>query len=305
MKPQASFVAERMVARHSDLLLPAAPAEADLLTGMDELAKRLGRALPLRLAGLAGGERPAVQVGPVRKVELADLSGNGSLAMHCLFAAGPQAAPIAVTMEGAAVFCLIDRAFGGVGSAPDPLPTAFPLSAELMISRLEGTIAQALGDALAAPATPLRRHENMVRLGAFAFDEPLAAIDVTVIDGEASWQLTVALPLAGVGAAASPAGATQAASRAALAAPEAPASETPAPESDALSGPFGDVPLTLRAVLVDMAIPFSTLAALAPGQIVPVAVARTVPLIAGDHVVAAGTVGAMDDRVAIRVAAQL
>ena len=41
--------------------------------------------------------------------------------------------------------------------------------------------------------------------------------------------------------------------------------------------------------------------ALKPGMILPVAVARTVPLIAGEQVVAQGTIGAMDDRAALQL----
>lgn len=50
-----------------------------------------------------------------------------------------------------------------------------------------------------------------------------------------------------------------------------------------------------------MRIPFSSLSTLKPGQLLPVAVARSVPLTIGDKVVAHGTVGEMDDRVAVQI----
>jgi flagellar motor switch protein FliM len=65
--------------------------------------------------------------------------------------------------------------------------------------------------------------------------------------------------------------------------------------------PFGAVPLTISAVLVDMRIGFAALSNLQPGQILPVAVARSVPLKIGDKTVAHGTIGAMDDRVAVQI----
>ena len=65
--------------------------------------------------------------------------------------------------------------------------------------------------------------------------------------------------------------------------------------------PFADIPLTLRAVLVDMAVPFARLAGLAPGDVIPVSVARTVPIAAGGQTIAHGTVGALDDRVAVQL----
>ena len=65
--------------------------------------------------------------------------------------------------------------------------------------------------------------------------------------------------------------------------------------------PFADLPLAVSAVLVDMSIPFSTLSALQPGQILPVAVARSIPLKVGGKTIAHGTIGAMDDRVAVQI----
>jgi flagellar motor switch protein FliM len=57
----------------------------------------------------------------------------------------------------------------------------------------------------------------------------------------------------------------------------------------------------MSAVLVDMQIPFTTLSALQVGQVLPVAVARSVPLKVGDKTIAHGTIGAMDDQVAVQI----
>ena len=43
------------------------------------------------------------------------------------------------------------------------------------------------------------------------------------------------------------------------------------------------------------------IAALQPGQILPVAVARSIPLKGGGKTIAHGTIGAMDDRVAVQI----
>ena len=66
--------------------------------------------------------------------------------------------------------------------------------------------------------------------------------------------------------------------------------------------PFAGIPLPLRAILIDMAMPVSTLANLAPGTVIPVSVARSVPLMVGDQVIAHGSVGSMDDRTALQLA---
>jgi len=291
MKPETSFVAERMVARHCPQLLREGPAPADPLETAADLGARVARALPARLASLSGGDSPVVQAEKPRKADGAALAADApTLAVHCLFAAGSRQSPLVVIVEGEAIFRLIDRAFGGTGRAPDPLPAAFPLSAELMIGRLESAVAAALADALGVAVVPLRRGESLGRLAAFPAGEPLAIADLAVIDGgEAPWRLSLAQslkqPLAAAGGPSSSV-----------------ATDAGEPAADPLAGPFGDVPLPLRAVLVDMAMPFSTLADLTPGQVIPVAVARSVPLETGGRAVACGTVGAMDDRVAVRVA---
>ena len=50
-----------------------------------------------------------------------------------------------------------------------------------------------------------------------------------------------------------------------------------------------------------MQISFAAVAALEPGQILPVSVARRVPLRVGEHTIAHGTPGAMDERIAIQI----
>jgi flagellar motor switch protein FliM len=53
--------------------------------------------------------------------------------------------------------------------------------------------------------------------------------------------------------------------------------------------------------VVDMRIPFSTIANLAPGDVLPVSVARAVPLRVGEATFAHGTIGAVDERVAVQI----
>ncbi len=64
---------------------------------------------------------------------------------------------------------------------------------------------------------------------------------------------------------------------------------------------FADLPLDASARLVDMQIPLHRLAGLAPGAVIPIAVARSVPLRVGDAIVARGSVGGVDDQVALEI----
>ena len=83
--------------------------------------------------------------------------------------------------------------------------------------------------------------------------------------------------------------------------PAASGARGPRRSASATEAPFADIPLGLRAVLVDMSISFAAVAALEPGQILPVSVARRVPLRVGEQTIAHGTPGAMDERIAIQI----
>lgn len=50
-----------------------------------------------------------------------------------------------------------------------------------------------------------------------------------------------------------------------------------------------------------MRVPLARIAALRPGQVLPVSVARQVPLSIGGEIVAQGTLGEVDDRVALQI----
>jgi flagellar motor switch protein FliM len=176
--------------------------------------------------------------------------------------------------------------------APDPLPERLPLSAELMIGRLEdavmGCLAESLGMTDPDSIRLLRRDGSLSNLAAYPDGAPLAVVKIEVTeDGRAPWNgylcMTEAmLPLLfGDGAGTVP--------------------QIDRDRADPNSEPFSGLPLELSAVLVDMRISMATIAAIQPGTVLPVAVARNVPLRIGGRTIATGSVGAADDRVAILI----
>jgi flagellar motor switch protein FliM len=295
MKPERTFSVDRQLAQHCpELLRATAPAPADLAPSLGRLGDRLARALADSLSPLSGGVAPAVHCGPARECAMLELAGEiAPLAANSLHAAGPQGAPFLTSLDATGVFRLVDRAFGGRGYAPSPLPPAFSLSAELMIGRLEGIV-----NAAAARAFDLtgddtvratRRDGSLRHLAAFPSTTRLTVVTLEIAgEGQQPWTATLAFPqetlvaLLGNERAPMQRNATRA---------------QPNPSDE----PFGDVPLTMSAVLVDMQIPFTTLSALQVGQVLPVAVARSVPLKVGDKTIAQGTIGAMDDQVAVQI----
>ncbi|MBS0481457.1 MAG: FliM/FliN family flagellar motor switch protein [Proteobacteria bacterium] len=291
MKPERAFVAERPVAQHCAELLRRGPEPVDLLPDLARMGERLAKALGPALATLCGGEVPELAVKQPRDVSETDLIQTlGPIAANALFSTGVPGVNLLASAEGRAVLQIVDRAFGGTGQVPENLPASFPPSVELMVHRIEnligGALAAALGlDAAAAPQVQ-RRANRFADLSPWPAGARIALLAIEVTGTQAaSWLLTLALPLAmlpklfGQGFSATPA-------------------RSPA---NPAATPFAAVPLSLRSVLIDMKVPLTVVSALEVGAVLPVAVARAVPLDVAGEIVAHGTVGAQDDRVAIKL----
>lgn len=293
MKPERPLVAERPVAQHCPELLRAAPGADELLPLLTRAGERLTRPLVAALAPFAGGKGLSVKARPARLSTLDDIAMFApDLAANSLIGVGMDSLPLLATLDAAAVLRMVDRTFGGRGEAPSPLPAEFPVSAELMIVRLETMLVRELGEVLAPgdpeALRPLRRNGNLTLLEPFPRDDQVAHLELDVTEpGGDTWQVSLAVPLPTLGTLFG-------------AAPRRPAAIRH-PLADPLGEPFGEVPLQLSAVLVDMRMAMATVAALEPGMVLPVAVARQVPLRLGQATIATGTVGAADDRVALQI----
>jgi flagellar motor switch protein FliM len=289
VKAQHLFIAERPAAQHCAELLRRAPEPAELLPALARLGERLARLLGPALATLCG-EAPTVTARhPREAISDAEFAGSATLAAHCLMVTGTPDQPLLVTIEAAPVFRMVDRAFGGRGEVPSPLPAAFPMSADLFVTRLESIVAAQLSLALGGPGLVLtRRHDSdLAELAPFAPATRLAVIEIEVIEGlRAPWTMRFAFPFAVLG---------ELLGQATRKTPKLRGAANPAAE------PFGEVPLPLRAVLVDMPVSMALLASLAPGAVLPIAVARAVPLQIAGRTLATGTVGSQDDRVALQL----
>lgn len=290
MKTQHSFIAERLAAQHCAELLRQGPEPADLLPALARMGEQVARNLAPALARLIGGDPPTIT--PLAAAELlpgqleAELGGLAATSLHAL---GSTGSTVLLAIEGIAVLRLVDRAFGGKGDASGPLPRNFPLSAELLIERLEQIVVESLEMALGqAPLQLLARAERIEDLAGLSPGKAMAILPIEVMEGaQAPWKLRLGLPLAAL---------PKLLGKAATSSPKR--SVGPA---DPAAAPFADMPLPLVATLVDMKMPLAIASSLAPGKVLPVAVARAVPLSIAGTVIARGAVGAQDDCVAIKL----
>ena len=295
MKPEHAFIAERVAAQHCPELLRRGPEPLELLPMLERLGERLAKLLGPALAALCGNEPPSVATLPPREISAAELADQvGPLAANTLLLVGSQGSPLLASVEAAAVLRLVDRAFGGRGEVGSPLPETFPISAELMMARIELLLVQRLGQAMGYEADEavraVRRHSSLTELAPFNATPRLAVLALEVIEGvRTPWTITLVLPfstlaeLFGHGT-------------------RAPALHGPGIRAaNPVAEPFAGVALPLTAMLVDMNISMAAIAALEPGQILTVAVARNVPLRIGNKTIASGSVGTQDDRIAIQL----
>jgi flagellar motor switch protein FliM len=303
MRQDFDIVAERALARHSAALLRPGPAQADLMTALDHAAARLARALRGALARLCGGDPLDVAIAAPHEVAFADFAAEG-LCAYSTYSASPMPDRLLSAIDAEAVLRLVDRAFGGPGEAPRPMPRELPMSADLMVQRIETILAARLGEALGGTSAarptirPLRRDTDLGQLQPFAGSTRLAVLDIAISEGtRAPWPIRLALPLTALPMLTGMTGQTDAGAR------------SPAPPAAPESEPFAAMPLRLTALLVDTRLPLHVVTRLEPGQVLNLPIARQVPLIAGQqamgqtigHPIAHGTIGAVDERVAIQI----
>ena len=291
MKSDHSIIAERTIAQHCAELLRTGPAPAELLPAFQRAGERVARLLVPAMSALLGSDETKITVTPPEQLGEADLDLEvGPLAAISLMGSAASGLSLLASIDGQAVLRLVDRAFGGAGENIGPLPEAFPLSADMMIQRLDQILVRCLGGGLLVPdLASLRRASDLGELMPFAKGAKLASMRLEISEGRRTpWQVFVALPLDHL--ALLPDGSSG----------ESKGTRSLAP-ADPLAEPFADMPLPLTARLVDMRVPLSALAALAPGSVLPVAVARAVPLAIGETIVARGTIGSADDRVAVKL----
>ena len=290
MKPERPPTAAGLAACHCDALFRQRTEEVDLLPEFGRLGERLARSLGPALAALAGDKPPEIRVTGVECRNAGELAAElDRLSANALFAPGSSKHRLLLSIDGAALLAQLDRAFGGTGEIGGKLPAALPLSADLLAQRIEQAVAEHLSQVidLPHPLGVLERDGAYAALAPFRKSEALAVLSFEVHEsGGKPLKLVLA---------------TKVDSLAAL----LPSTEVRRRAPDRKAGPFDDpfaeITLTLEAVLTEMRIPLSRIIALEPGQTLAIPVARAVPLRIGGTVVARGTIGELDDRVALQI----
>jgi len=252
------------------------------------------------LSGLLSGDRLDVTIGEPDRISGADvLRRIGQVAANSLLRVGASGETALLSVDFATAIALTDRSFGGDGRTTGSVPDALPRSAALLVEEAATMIAGAVtrasfGDTPPPASTAPRgevivRSESAARLKPFALDSEVLVFTLDIANRQGCiWRASLAV----------------AAERMARLLPgggRTPRARTARRTATGLAAPFSAMPLPLHVVLAEFDLSLARLQSLSPGDTIPLAMGRQVPLMVGDTVLAHGSVGTADDRMAIRL----
>lgn len=306
MRMGHDFAAARPAAQHCRELtahgLGRGPRPEERAVLLAAWRRDLARLLAEQLSGVLSGDRLEVSVPEPESLSgSAVLARIGPVAANSLLRVGPGGDTALVSFDFATAIALTDRSFGGDGQLSGEVPDQLPRSAALLVDEIAATIAGAiarasLGDCVPAADAPdgevIVRSESAGRLKPFDPDAPALLFTLAIANRDGcEWRCLLAvaeermqrllpapgrtLPLAGV--------------------------RTRCQPADPLAAPFAGVPLPLHVVLAEIDLSLARLQTLAPGDMLPFAMGRQVPLMLGETTIAHGSIGTLEDRMALRL----
>lgn len=290
MSRKADSKAAKPTAQHCAELIKPGVVPADMVAEFERFGARTAPAL--RKVVSEAFSDPSVQVRPkgVRAVKPAELAkAFGPLAACSLYDLGNSGRQALLAIDGQAMLEQLDRVLGGTGELGEDLPSELPVSATLFAQRLAQLIMAAVSaETEGVEATAAAAEIDLQEVLPYPSSAELALLEFEVGSGESRpWKLQLAVETAAL------------------------PSLLPRQAADGTTGmaskktlsltALADLPLPARATLVDMNISLQRLAHLEVGAVLPIMVARSVPLQVGDAIVARGTVGELDDQTALQI----
>lgn len=304
MRMGHDFAPAQAAAVHCAELTNRGPRPEESAALLAAWRRDLARLLADDLSGLLAGDRLDVTISEPDRVFGADaLRRIGQVAANSLLRVGALAETALLSVDFATAIALTDRSFGGDGRATGSVPDALPRSAALLVEEAATMIAGAITRASYGDMPPpaggstrgevIVRSESAARLKPFALDADVLAFTIDIANRQGStWRASLVVAaermarlLPGGGRSGGGVGRAR----------------TLRKTSNGLTAPFANVPLPLHVVLAEFDLSLARLQTLAPGDTIPLAMGRQVPLMVGETVLAHGSVGTADDHMAIRL----
>lgn len=295
MKMSQDFEAARPLAQHCAELTERGPRPEEQAEVLTAWRRDVGKALSERLGGLLGGGKLVVAVSePEWLIGKQIFERIGPIAANSLLRCGGTEQTLLLSIDLATTVALTDRSFGGTGKMPETPPGQLTRSAGLLIDQIAANFARSIVTASIEQADAecdvIMHRESVTRLKPFGAAKQCAAFSVEFGEADGpSWKALIAV--------------TKEVLDSLL-----PASGMPSgvPGGNAGNGgdgaaAFGAIPMPIEAVLAQFELSLGKLERLAPGDCIPIAVPREVPLQIGSQTLGRGNVGTFEDRMAIRL----
>ncbi len=207
----------------------------------------------------------------------------------------PLKGAILLAVEPAFITRLVDARYGGTGDVPVRRAREFTATEENMLARVAELVIGALGEVWAevVKVTPeLRARETNVSFAQLArADEQVAVTRFTITPWpDKSSVIEFVYPVAALRSVERELARTY--------------DDQPAPAGEwrgRLAAALGEVRFPARTVLARPELRFSELMQLQPGDVIPVTLAKLVPLLVEGRKIALGTIGEHDGRAALRI----
>ena len=303
MRMAHEFAAARPAAQHCRELTERGPRPEERAVLLAAWRRDLARVLAEELSALLSGDRLDVSVPEPESLSgSAVLARIGAVAANSLLRVGTGGETALATFDFPTAIALTERSFGGEGKVAEHAPDQLPRSAALLVDEIAATIAgcitrASLGDH-APPAGEMPggevivRSESAGRLKPFEPDAPVLLFTLEIANRQGCrWHALLAIAEERMQRLLPAPGRTR---------PQPGARLRRLPASP-LATPFAAVPLPLHVVLAEIDLSLARLQALAPGDMLPLAMGRQVPLMLGEKLVAHGSIGTLEERMAIRI----
>lgn len=270
---------------------PQAPV---MLSGLDRLGERLTRRLRGVLEPLVGA-KPNLVAEAASVIDYAGWSAEvPEFSSISLYRLNPLNGLSLVRLDGGLIATLVDCFYGGKGSRPLPKRREFTPTEDRLLSRLADQIiaklAEAWAETLPLEAVLSGRETGLAHCSIAQPEDQLLLQRLTLTLADKSFPIDILMPLVAL--------------RAVEPLLDGRRSQAPAIDpiwQARLSRRMAQVVLPAKTVLARPNMSLDELLQLEPGDVIPVHVARSLPLIVGNRIVAHGTIGEQNGRAAFMI----
>jgi len=307
MRMGQSFSTARPIAQHCDELVRRGPRAEERAEQIAAWRRDATRDLSGELGALFPGGRLTVDLsGPETMTGAQVFEKIGPVAANSLLRCGTDDQTVLFSLDHRSALALTDCSFGGDGAMADERsdqpPAQLPRSAAMLIEEIAAIASRvlaAVGGSDDVRGDVLVRSESVTRLRAFGHEDEIACFTLS-LSPTPDARLSAILAVPGdrldhvlPGFELSHVGLAHLGSAQRLLPRD--------PLHNATIGAFATMPLCLEAVLGELDLTLTRLENLRPGDEFPLPIATELPLRMGEDVVARGTLGTCDNRMALRL----